>query len=100
NVIPDIVTAGGPTVAVRIPSHPVARALLAACGVPIAAPSANRSTQVSATRAEHVLRSLNGRIEMILDGGQTTGGLESTVLNLTTDPPALLRPGLISPARI
>ena len=96
--VPDVVTGGGPTVAVRVPAHPVAQALLQAAGVPIAAPSANRSTQLSPTRAEHVLRGLNGRIEMLLDGGPTAGGLESTVLNLTTMPPRLLRPGLIAPA--
>jgi L-threonylcarbamoyladenylate synthase len=96
--IPAIVTAGGPTVAVRVPAHPVALALLRAAELPLAAPSANRSTQVSPTRAEHVLRGLRGRIEMILDGGPTAGGLESTVLDLTTAPPRLLRPGLIAPA--
>ncbi|HZO90788.1 MAG TPA: L-threonylcarbamoyladenylate synthase [Chthonomonadaceae bacterium] len=99
-VIPDVVTAGGPTVAVRVPAHPVALALLRAAGVPIAAPSANRSMRLSPTRAEHVLRGLNGRIELILDGGPTTGGLESTVLDLTVMPPRLLRPGLVTPAEI
>jgi L-threonylcarbamoyladenylate synthase len=98
--VPDIVTAGGPTVAVRIPSHPVALAILRACGRPIAAPSANRSTQLSPTTAAHVARDLDGRIEMILDGGPTPGGLESTVLNLADRPPRLLRPGLISPEAI
>lgn len=98
--IPDVVTGGGPTVAVRAPAHPVALALLRAAGVPIAAPSANRSGQVSPTRAAHVLRGLNGRIEMLLDGGPTAGGLESTVLDLTASPPRLLRPGLVSPAAI
>lgn len=99
-LIPDIVTAGGPTVAVRVPRHPVALALLRASGVPIAAPSANRSARLSPTRAEHVLRSLNGRIEMLLDGGPTAGGLESTVLSLAADPPQLLRPGPVSPSEI
>jgi L-threonylcarbamoyladenylate synthase len=99
-VIPDIVTAGGPTVAVRVPAHPVALALLRASGVPIAAPSANRSLRLSPTRAEHVRRGLSGRIAMILDGGPTTGGLESTVLDLTATPPRLLRPGLVTPAEI
>ncbi|HEX9370684.1 MAG TPA: L-threonylcarbamoyladenylate synthase, partial [Roseiflexaceae bacterium] len=99
-IVPDIVTAGGPTVAIRVPAHPVALALLAEAGVPIAAPSANRSTSLSPTRAEHVLRGLDGRIEMILDGGPTAGGLESTVLDVTTAPPQLLRPGLITPAQI
>jgi L-threonylcarbamoyladenylate synthase len=98
--IPDIVTAGGPTVAVRMPAHPVARALIAAAGVPVAAPSANRSTRLSPTRAEHVIRDLDGRIELVLDGGPTPGGLESTVLDLCASPPRLLRPGLISPGEI
>ncbi len=100
DLVPDIVTGGGATVAVRVPAHPVAQALLRAAGIPIAAPSANRSMQLSPTRAEHVLHDLNGRIDLILDGGLTTGGLESTVLDLTTRPPTLLRPGLISPADI
>jgi L-threonylcarbamoyladenylate synthase len=94
--VPDVVTGGGPTVAVRCPSHPVARALLEATGLPLAAPSANRSNQLSPTRAEHVLRDLDGRIDLILDGGPTPGGIESTVLDLTTRPARLLRPGLLS----
>lgn len=98
--IPDIVTAGGPTVALRIPSHPVALALLRAAGIPIAAPSANRSMLLSPTTAEHVLQSLEGRIDALLDGGPTTGGIESTVILLTGERPRLLRPGLISPAQI
>jgi L-threonylcarbamoyladenylate synthase len=98
--IPDTVTAGGPTVAVRVPAHPVARALLEAAALPIAAPSANRSSRVSPTRAEHVLRDLGGRIDLILDAGPTPGGLESTVLDLTAEPPRLLRPGLILPGEI
>jgi L-threonylcarbamoyladenylate synthase len=98
--VPDIVTARGPTVAVRVPAHPVAQALLQATGLLIAAPSANRSTELSPTRAEHVLHGLEGRIEMLLDGGPTTGGIESTVLELTTTPPRLLRPGLIGVAEL
>jgi L-threonylcarbamoyladenylate synthase len=94
--IPDIVTAGGPTVGIRIPAHPVALALLRAAGIPVAAPSANRSTEVSPTTAAHVLKGLDGRIAMLLDGGPTTGGIESTVLDLSSRPPRLLRPGLIS----
>lgn len=94
--VPDAVTAGGPTVAVRAPDHPVAHALISAAGVPIAAPSANRSTEISPTRAEHVLKGLRGRIEMVLDGGPTPAGLESTVLDVSTDPPRLLRPGPVS----
>jgi L-threonylcarbamoyladenylate synthase len=95
-VVPDIVTAGGPTVALRVPAHPVAQALLRAANLPIAAPSANRSSEVSPTTAAHVLRSLDGRIAMILDGGPAAGGIESTVLDLTTEPPRLLRPGLVT----
>ncbi len=98
--VPDIVTAGGPTVAVRLPAHPVARRLIAAAGVPVAAPSANRSSRLSPTRAEHVLRDLDGRIDLLLDGGPTTGGIESTVLDLTRRPARLLRPGLVAPADI
>ncbi len=98
--VPDVVTGGGPTVAVRVPAHPVAQALLRAAKLPIAAPSANASNCLSATRAEHVLKSLGGRIELILDGGPTQGGLESTVLDVTTMPPRLLRPGLIAPGEI
>jgi L-threonylcarbamoyladenylate synthase len=96
--VPDIVTGGGPTVGIRVPSHPVARALLEAAGLPIAAPSANRSSEISPTRAAHVYSGLNGRVDLILDGGPTSGGLESTVLDLTTKYPTLLRPGLIAPA--
>jgi L-threonylcarbamoyladenylate synthase len=98
--IPDIVTGGGPTVALRVPAHPIARALLQEAGVPIAAPSANRSMQLSPTRAAHVLRGLNGRIDLLLDGGPAAGGLESTVIDLTSTPPRLLRPGLITPAAL
>jgi L-threonylcarbamoyladenylate synthase len=98
--IPDLVTAGGDTVALRLPAHPVALALIKAAGVPLAAPSANRSARLSPTRAEHVLRDLGGRIDLILDGGPTPGGLESTVLDVTTLPPLLLRPGLIGPAAV
>lgn len=83
-----------------MPAHSVALALLRAAGLPIAAPSANRSLQVSPTRAAHVIQGLEGRIEAIVDGGATTGGLESTVLSLVGDTPRLLRPGLITPAQI
>jgi L-threonylcarbamoyladenylate synthase len=94
--VPDIVTAGGDTVAVRCPNHAVARALIRAAGVPLAAPSANRSTELSPTRAEHVLKGLNGLIELLLDGGPCSGGLESTVVDVTGDVPRVLRPGLIT----
>src|SRR5262249_6832171 len=97
-LVPDVVTAGGPTVAIRLPAHPVARALVRAAGVPLAAPSANSSTRLSPTRAEHVREDLGDRIDLLLDAGPTAGGLESTVLDLTASPPRLLRPGLVSPA--
>jgi L-threonylcarbamoyladenylate synthase len=100
SVLPSLVTAGGDTVALRCPAHAVARGLIEAAALPLAAPSANVSTRVSPTRAEHVLRGLDGRIDMLLDGGPTPGGLESTVLDLTTAPPRLLRPGLVSPREI
>jgi L-threonylcarbamoyladenylate synthase len=87
-------------VAVRVPAHPVARALLEAADLPVAAPSANRSTSLSPTQAEHVLVSLDGRIDLVLDGGPTPGGMESTVLDLTASPARLLRPGLVTPAQI
>lgn len=95
--VPDIVTAGGPTVAVRVPNHPVALALLRAVGVPVAAPSANRSTELSPTRADHVRPEL---ADVILDGGPCPGGLESTVVDVTCDPPRLLRPGLVTVAML
>jgi L-threonylcarbamoyladenylate synthase len=99
-VVADAVTAGGPTVALRVPAHPVALALLRELGLPLAAPSANRSSHVSPTTAEHVLRGFDGRIDLILDAGPTTGGIESTVLDLTRVPARLLRPGLVPPGKI
>ena len=92
-IVPLEVTAGRDSVAVRMPAHAVALALVAAAGVPVAAPSANLFTRPSPTQAAHVLEDLAGRIDMILDGGPTTIGIESTVLDLTQEPPALLRPG-------
>lgn len=91
--VPDAVTCGLPTVGVRMPSHPVALALIRASGVPLAAPSANRSGRPSPTAADHVLEDLGGRIPLLLDGGETGLGLESTVIDMTVDPPVLLRPG-------
>ena len=93
DAVPLVTTGGLETVAVRVPAHPVAQALIAAAGRPIAAPSANRSGRPSPTRAEHVREDLDGRIELILDAGPTSVGVESTVLDLTTEPPTLLRPG-------
>lgn len=94
--VPDIVTAGRNTVALRCPGHAVSLALLEAAGCPIAAPSANLSERLSPTTAEHVIQSLDGRLDMILDGGPAQVGLESTVVDMTTHPPRLLRPGAIT----
>ena len=91
--VPPEVTAGLDTVAVRVPRHPVALALIRAAGLPIAAPSANLSGRPSPTTAEHVLEDLAGRIQLLLDGGPCPVGLESTVLDLTGEVPLLLRPG-------
>lgn len=88
-----LVTAELPTVAIRVPAHPVARALLAAFGGPLAAPSANPSGRVSPTRAAHVAEGLSGRIAAILDGGACAVGVESTILGLDAPDPRLLRPG-------
>ncbi len=98
--VPKEVTAGGPAVAVRIPRNAIALALLVVSERPIAAPSANRSSRISPTRAEHVLRDLGGRIDLILDGGPSQVGIESTVLDLSSDRPRILRPGMISKAEI
>lgn len=94
--IPSGVTGGLDSVAVRCPSHPAARALIRQAGVPIAAPSANRSGSPSPTTAEHVLADMDGRIEMILDGGSCEIGLESTVIKLTEDGCVILRPGAVT----
>ncbi|WP_300539549.1 L-threonylcarbamoyladenylate synthase [Sphingosinicella sp.] len=88
-----IVTAGLPTLAVRCPDHPVPQALIAALGRPLAAPSANASGQISATRAEHVLKSLGGRIPLIIDGGPCKGGIESTIVAVDGHRLRVLRPG-------
>jgi L-threonylcarbamoyladenylate synthase len=93
SVVPDVATAGLPTVAVRVPSHPVARALIAAAGVPIAAPSANLFMRTSATTAAHVVEDLGGRVDMILDGGPAPHGIESTVVAVSDRESRLLRPG-------
>ena len=94
--ISDIVTAGRPLVGVRMPSHPVAKALIAATGVPIAAPSANRFGRISPTQAAHVLEDLDDRIDAVLDAGETAHGLESTVVDASQEPVLLYRPGMIS----
>jgi len=90
------VSAGLSTVAVRMPSNNIALALVRRAHTPIAAPSANLSGKPSPTTAEHVIEDLSGRIDLILDGGQTDIGIESTVLDVTTDPPVILRPGWIT----
>ena len=100
SAVPDLVTAGLPTVGVRMPAHPIALALLTAAQVPIAAPSANRFTQVSPTTAEHVRASLGDRVDYILDGGPCQVGIESTVLSLVESTPILLRPGGVSRQQI
>ncbi|RCK44679.1 L-threonylcarbamoyladenylate synthase [Thalassospira profundimaris] len=92
----ELVTAGLPSIAVRVPAHPMARELLRAVGRPIAAPSANRSGRISPTTAGHVAHSLGDAISMILDGGPCGVGLESTVIDLTTDRVVMLRPGGIT----
>lgn len=94
--VPACLSAGLDTVSVRLPAHPVARALISAAGVPIAAPSANRSGRPSPTTAGHVFEDMNGRIPMILDGGECDVGLESTVVDMTGDAPRILRPGGIT----
>lgn len=94
------VSAGLPTVAVRIPSHPVARALIEAAGVPIAAPSANRFMRTSATTAAHVLEDLDGRIDLVLDGGPADAGIESTVVSIEGKTVFILRAGAITAEEI
>jgi L-threonylcarbamoyladenylate synthase len=91
--VPDIVTAGRPNVALRMPRHPVAAGLLAEAGLPVAAPSANKFGRPSPTRADHVLEDLGREVDCLLDAGPTLLGVESTVLDLTAPTPALLRPG-------
>jgi L-threonylcarbamoyladenylate synthase len=94
-VIPPVVTAGGPTVGIRWPSHPFIQAVIRECGFPLAAPSANPSNRVSPTRASHVRHYFGNRIPLIVDGGPSRIGLESTVLDISVSPPRLLRPGMI-----
>jgi L-threonylcarbamoyladenylate synthase len=95
-IVPDLVTAGLDSVGVRVPHHPVALELIRRAGVPIAAPSANRFTEISPTTAAHVHHSLGDSIDLVLDGGPTQVGIESTVASLRRDPPMVLRPGMIS----
>lgn len=93
DIVPKEVTAGLDTVAVRMPAHPIALQLIRESGLPIAAPSANLATRPSPTKAEDVIADLYGRVDVIIDGGHTFFGVESTIINVTVDPPVLLRPG-------
>jgi L-threonylcarbamoyladenylate synthase len=98
--VPDAVTAGLPSVGLRMPSHPLALAVIKAAGIPIAAPSANRFTELSPTSAQHVRDSLGDRVDFVLDGGPCTVGIESTVISLAGPKPRILRPGMISQTEI
>jgi L-threonylcarbamoyladenylate synthase len=98
--VPDAVTAGRPLVGVRMPSHPVALELIRRAGVPVAAPSANRFGHVSPTTAEHVLHDLDGRIDAVLDAGQSPRGVESTVLDPAPRPMVIYRPGAVTAEQI
>lgn len=98
--IPELVTAGGPTVGVRWPQHPFMQAVIRACGFPLAAPSANRSNHLSPTCAAHVVRHLGDRLALIVDGGDANVGIESTVVDVTGSRPRILRPGMIDAAAI
>lgn len=99
-VVADEVVAGGDTIGLRVPAAPVARALLEACRLPVAAPSANRSLTLSPTTADHVLKSLGGRIPLVLDGGASERGIESTIVDVSRRPAVLLRPGALSIERL
>jgi len=94
-IVPEIVTAGGGTVGIRWPSHPFTQAVIKACNFPLAAPSANLSNQLSPTSAVHVRNQLGGRVPLIVDGGDCNVGIESTVVDVSVEPPRLLRPGMI-----
>lgn len=96
NAIPDETSGGLDTVAIRMPSHPVAREIIRRAGVPLAAPSANLSGSPSPTCAQHCIDDLTGRVDAIVDGGACEVGVESTVLTLCTNPPAVLRPGAVT----
>jgi L-threonylcarbamoyladenylate synthase len=100
DAVPDIVTAGLPSVALRMPAHPVALALISAAQVPLAAPSANRFTQLSPTSAQHVRDGLGDAVDFVLDGGPCRVGIESTVVSLAGPIPRILRPGMISRTQI
>ena len=99
-IVPSVTTGGLDSAAIRMPSHPVARRLIELTGLPIAAPSGNRSGRPSPTAAAHMLEDMDGRVEMILDGGSCGVGVESTVLDMTGDVPRVLRPGGVTPEEI
>jgi L-threonylcarbamoyladenylate synthase len=99
-VVPDLVTASLPSVALRMPAHPLALAVISAADVPVAAPSANRFTQLSPTTAQHVRDGLGDAVDFVLDGGPCGVGIESTVISLTGTTPRILRPGMISKTQI
>jgi len=98
--LPAILTAGGDSVAVRVPDHPLTRALITALGAPLAGTSANLSGQPSPVTAAEVMAYLGGRVDLVLDGGPCPGGIPSTVLDLTCDPPRVLRPGPVTEAAL
>src|SRR5437762_8006410 len=98
--VSNLVTGGLDTVGLRVPAHPVAHALLKEFGGPIAAPSANRFGRVSCTRAQHVADELGDRVDLILDGGECSIGLESTIIDVTSGEPAILRPGGVTAEQI
>ena len=100
DAVPNAVTANLDTVAVRMPAHPVALALLKSCNLPVAAPSANRSGKPSPTSARHVFDDMDGRIPLIIDGGESEVGLESTVISLSGEKPCILRPGGVTKAML
>jgi L-threonylcarbamoyladenylate synthase len=100
SIVPDAITGGLDTVAVRLPNHPLAQAIIAASGCPIAAPSANTSGTPSSTAFQHVFSDLNQKVDLIIDGGPSMVGLESTVLDLTSDVPTILRPGFVTRSMI
>lgn len=99
-VVPDVVTAGLDTVGLRMPAHPLALALIKEAGVPLAAPSANRFTELSPTSADHVRQSIGGEVDLVLDGGPCEVGIESAVVSLAGPQPVLLRPGIITLAQL
>src|SRR5579883_1162410 len=98
--VPASVAGGGPSIAVRAPAHPVARALIAALGEPIAAPSANRYQGLSPTTAQHVVKQLGDAVDLVLDAGECDAGIESTVVDVRVDPARVLRPGALDLAAL